>query len=101
MDKISLSLVVGDRRTIEFSDCTFLYEGFMLNLKFKQGKHYSEEVLELAGYLYKYWISTRKADPREIYKIASIKLIANRYGFYHTQDIDYIINDIIERPYTV
>lgn len=92
-------MVLTDRRMIEYSDDNFMYEGFTRNLTFKKGAHYSLEVLELAGYLYKYWISTRKEDPREIYKIAPIKLIANRYGFYHTQDLDYVINDIIERPW--
>lgn len=91
-------MVMTDKRMIEYSDDNYMYESFMRELQFEKGPHYPLEVLELAGYLYKYWVSTRNADPREVYKIAPIKLIAVRYGFYHTQDIDYIIDDIIARP---
>ena len=91
--------VLTDNKMIEYSDCTFLYSGFKNNLTFKLGKSYDYEVLELAGYIYKYWISTRDWHPVDIYKIAPISLFASRYGFYHTQDFDYIINDIIDRPY--
>lgn len=90
-------MVLTDRRMIEYSDSNFMYEGFRKNLTFKKGKCYAQEILEFAGYLYKYWISTRNAQPQDIYKKAPLKLLAARYGFYHTQDIDYIINDIISR----
>ena len=68
-------------------------------MKFKKGYSYDADVLWLAGYAYKYWISTREADPRYIYSLAPISLIASRYEFYHTQDVDYVINDIIDRPF--
>ena len=89
--------VLTDQKMIEFSDCTFLYDGLKRNLVFQKGFSYDEDVLQLTGYLYKYWISTRQMHPIEIYCIAPIRVIADRYGFYHTQDIDYVINDLIER----
>ena len=93
-------MVLTDHRMIEYSDSNFMFEGFTRELSLKKGKHYDTDILELAGYIYKYWVSTRQADPREVYKLAPIQLFANRYGFYHTQDFDYIINDIIDRPAT-
>jgi hypothetical protein len=91
-------MVITDHRMIEYSDANFMFEGFQRELKFKQGTHYTQDVLELAGYLYKYWVSTRGADPRKIYIKAPISLINTRYGFYHTQDLDYVIDDIECRP---
>ena len=90
-------MVITDKRMIEYSDEGFMLEGFTREFKFKKGFCYDEDVLWLTGYLYKYWVSTRNADPRYIYKIAPIKLIGERYEFYHTQDFDYVINDLIER----
>lgn len=93
------TMVLEDRRMIEYSDRGFMYEGILRGMTFNKGEVYDGDVLYLAGYLYKYWISTRNAKAQEIYKIAPIELIDRRYGFYHTQDFDYIINDIIDRPY--
>ena len=90
-------MILTDKRMIEYSDSNFMYEGICKNLRFSRGKSYSQEVLEFVGYLYKYWVSTRNEQPQRIYDIAPIKLLATRYGFYHTQDIDYVINDIVNR----
>lgn len=93
--------ILKDLRPIEYSDSLFMFEGFMQTVDFKPGPMYDDDVLWFAGYLYRYWVATRKIDPRKIQKISPIKLIADRYYFYHTQDFDYVINDIIERPATV
>lgn len=93
------SMVVTDKRMIEYSDAGFMLEGFMKELSFDKGESYNQDILWLTGYIYKYWVSTRDYTPGSIYKMAPIKLIADRYDFYHTQDFDYIINDIIERQY--
>jgi hypothetical protein len=83
---------------IEYSDSNFMLSGFMKEMQFKKGKCYDYDVLYLTGYLYKYWVSTRRADPVKVYRLAPIKKIGIRYEFYHTQDIDYIIDDLIARP---
>jgi hypothetical protein len=74
-----------------------MLEGFTREMKFKKGGHYDADTLWMAGYLYKYWTSTRHADTREIYKIAPIRKLAIRYNFYHTQGFEYIIEDLIDR----
>ena len=90
-------MVLTDKRMIEYSDKMFMYEGIEKNLQFKRGKSYEPDILYYAGYLYKYWISTRGENPKKIWKIAPLKLIATRYEFYHTQGFDYVINDLISR----
>jgi hypothetical protein len=57
-------MVMTDRRMLEYSDDNYMYEGFMRELQFEEGPHYNIEVLELAGYLYKYCVSTRNAAPK-------------------------------------
>lgn len=91
--------ILTDNKMIEFSDYHYMYEGLTINLKFKSGKHYNDDILYYTGYLYKYWVSVFNDDPRYIYKIAPIRLIANRFNFYHTQDWNYVIEDIKSRPY--
>lgn len=90
-------MILTDRRMIEYSDGNFMFGGLERALEFKSGRSYETDILYYAGYLYKYWISTRGEQPPRIWEIAPLRLIATRYNFYHTQDIDYVINDLIER----
>jgi hypothetical protein len=91
--------ILTDIRLSEYADAKFMLEGLIRELKPKKGLVYDTDVLWLSGYVYKYWVSTRDADPRDVYKLAPIRLFANRYEFYHTQGFEYIIDDIISRPY--
>lgn len=91
-------MVITDHRMIEYSDANYMFEGFQREMQFKHGRHYRRDVLEFAGYLYKYWVSMYNVDPRVVYAKAPISLLNTRYGFYHTQDLDYIIDDINSRP---
>ena len=93
------SSILQEKRLNEYACDNFMLEGLINNLDFKKGYSYDEDILYYAGYLYKYWISSRNVTSKEVYKLAPIKLIADRFGFYHTQGWDYVINDIIERPY--
>ena len=68
-------MVLTDKRMVEYSCDTFMYEGVQRNLKLKHGKTYESYVLEFAGYLYKYWISTRNEKPQKIYKMAPLSLL--------------------------
>lgn len=49
-----------------------------------------------AGYLYKYWMMTRGIDRRKIYRFLPFEKFLNGFAFYHTQDWDYIINDVMK-----
>lgn len=62
-----------------------------------KGSHYSQDILWFTGYLYKYWCDYFDMHPKQIYEIAPISLIAERFSFYHTQTWKYVINDIIDR----
>lgn len=90
-------MVLTDKRMVEYSCDTFMYEGVQRNLKLKHGKTYESYVLEFAGYLYKYWISTRNEKPQKIYKMAPLSLVASRIVLYTLEDVDYAIDDIIAR----
>lgn len=90
-------MILTDKRIAEYSCDTFMYEGVQRNLKLRHGKTYESYVLEFAGYLYKYWINTRKEKPQKIYKMAPLSLIASRIVLYSLEDIDYVIDDIIDR----
>lgn len=39
-----------------------------------------------------------KSERLGYFTLAPISLIVRRYAFYHTQDWDYVINDILSRP---
>ncbi len=93
-----ISVIRGDKLS-EYSCEEFMLEGFERELSLKKGLVYDTDVMWMTGYVYRYWVGTRGTDPREIYKIAPIKLLGDRYGAYHTQGFDYIIDDIIDRPY--
>lgn len=90
-------MVLTDKRMVEYSCDTFMYEGVQRNLKLKHGRTYESYVLEFAGYLYKYWISTRNEKPQKIYEMAPLSLIASRIVLYTLEDVDYAIDDIIAR----
>jgi hypothetical protein len=91
--------IFNDSNTYEYSDSNYMFEGLQRYLKIEQGEFYDRDVLWFSGYLYKYWASTREVESDIIYKLAPIKCLANRYNFYHTQDWNYVIDDIIETPY--
>ena len=70
-------------------------------LTFKKGtmeeEFFSKDVMWFAGYLYSYWATHHKITAKEIYKLAPIELINQRYNFYHTQGCEYVIKDILTR----
>ncbi len=72
----------------------FMYEGLERYLKKRRGKVYPEKVLWYCGYLYRYAVAESGRSLEEIYERISIDIIEKRYGFYHTQDWDYVIEDL-------
>ena len=78
----------------EYTCPRYMYSGLVDNLKKKIGKTYSSDILWYCGYLYRYIIENSKDTPKDIYKKAPINKIANGYEFYHTQDWDYVKNDL-------
>lgn len=77
----------------DWCDGWFLYSVLNNNLNFKKGKSLDEYFMGFAGYLYKYWMNTRKMDRKEIYKILPLKRLKASFEFYHTQNWDFIIED--------
>ena len=78
----------------EFSCEDFMYEGLQKELGIKKGKSYNTSVLWYSGYLYKYLGEKSKCSLEEIFLKAPIDLLDKRYGFYHTQDWDYVKEDL-------
>ena len=76
----------------EFTCEGFMYEGLLKALKFKSGNTYPEKILWFTGYLYRYLCES--CSLKDVYNKVSIDLIRKRYGFYHTQDWDYIKMDL-------
>ena len=76
----------------EFTCEGFMYEGLLKALKFKSGNIYPEKILWFTGYLYRYLCES--CNLKDVYIKVSIDLIRKRYGFYHTQDWDYIKMDL-------
>lgn len=91
--------ILNDELIQEYCGESFMYDGLAKDLQFKKGDVYDSDVLYFTGFLYKYWASVRGSSAREIYALAPISIIAERYEFYHTQGWDYVIDDIISRPY--
>ena len=79
----------------DWCDECWLLRCFELKKSFIKGKKYIDEFeLWFMGYLYKYWTSTRKEKRQEIYKILPFEKFDKSFAFYHTQDWDFIINDV-------
>ena len=78
----------------EYTCGGFMYEGLVNYNKKVEGNVYPEKILWYCGYLYRYLFANSKHSPAEIYKNAPLQLIEKRYGFYHTQDWDYVMEDL-------
>lgn len=78
-------------------DATFLYDTIVREMQadIPKGETWPEYELWFIGYLYKYWINTRKALRKEILAMMPPELFHTRFGFYHTQGWDFIINEAI------
>lgn len=86
-------MVMNDERT-EWCDAWFL--SAVLNREIsvqKGGEQFDAFTLWFMGYLYKYWMRTKKMRPAEIYAILPVDIFWERFGFYHTQGWNYIIAD--------
>lgn len=75
----------------EWADELFLLSGFEHFVGLQKGECYSEVEMEFMGYLYKYWVETRKISSVEVYRIAPPRRIVLGYSFLHTQGYDYVI----------
>lgn len=80
----------------DWCDETFLLAEFE-NLvgPFETGKVLDSDVLWFAGYLYEWWVFTRKEKPSKVYTILSIEKLVAGYAFWHTQDWDFVIDEAI------
>lgn len=48
-----------------------------------------------AGYLYKYWMTTRDVSRQEVYKILPFKRLVASFDFLHTQGLEFVIEESI------
>ena len=81
----------------EWLEYTYVMEGYEREFRFPKGVTYSEDAMYFAGWLYRYWAITHETPIKEIYKVAPLSLLIRRYPFYHTQDEEYVINDILQK----
>ena len=86
-------MLVFDNR-FEWSDDHVLM-AYLEDIKpFKVGdRHEDQFTMWFMGYLYKYWIATRKMLPSEVYKILPFESFIAKFPFYHTQGWLYIIEN--------
>lgn len=89
-----LDMLYNDERT-EWCDECFLLSVFCEIYPFEKGETLDKFTMWYLGYLYKYWMRTRKANPNYIYKLLPIDKFLNCFDFYHTQDWDYVIEDVL------
>lgn len=86
-------MIMNDERT-EWCDAWFL--SAVLNREisaYKGGEQFDAFTLWFMGYLYKYWMRTKKMRPADVYSILPVDVFLERFGFYHTQGWNYIIAD--------
>ena len=77
----------------------YMYEGLLEEFKLTKGNALDEYVMYSYGYLLKYWLDIHKVEPRLIVKILPLERFNAKFGFYHTQGDEYIIENETERYY--
>lgn len=96
MTSDSLTKLFKSDDCFEWCDAEVLFGTLQKYVEFEKGNVLNEDVMWYAGYLYKFWMLTRKMSRKKIYEILPIEALAKRYPFYHTQDWNFVINDAIE-----
>ena len=80
----------------EWCDEHFLYYHLIRNYTpFIKGETVDEYSMWFMGFTYKYWMQSRKKNPREVYEILPFDTFYQMMPFYHTQDWDFVINDAL------
>ena len=57
---------------------------------------FNKEVLYWVGYVYRYWCFIYEIPSSKLYQYVSPKMLIDRYPLYHSMDIEYVIERIIE-----
>lgn len=65
-------------------------------LKISEDKLFDSEVLFWIGYLYRYWHYYKSVSSKEIYAIADASILNTCWLGYHTLDIEFAIDRLIE-----
>ena len=71
------------------------------SLKERTGQKYPEAVLHWIGYVYRYWAYTYEISSKNLFLKVPVRLIADRYELYHSMDVEYVIERIIEEDLIV
>ncbi len=80
----------------EWAASTYLVPCMGHIVPFEKGNEYLPEYeLWFLGYLYKWWMYSRKMKPKEIYENLPLEAYHAKFNFYHTQGWEYVISDAI------
>jgi hypothetical protein len=98
------SSMLQNNMSFEWCDDAFMLDTILRRYKevykssFPKSKiEYDDYVLWFGGYLYKYWIDYKDLKPDELPSILnklSWKKYLNGFEFYHTQDWQFIVNEV-------
>ena len=98
-DKAYEHLLMVDER-FEWADECVLLDYLERKKSFNKCKGVVEDFdfyeLRFIGHLYKYWIRKYNVTPSYVYGILPFDKFHDRFGFYHTQGEEYIIQDALK-----
>lgn len=77
----------------EWCDSYYLYHEIENRIPLVKGDTEDDYLMWFTGYLYKYWMSTRNLDRRQVYKILPFDKMIRAFDFYHTQDWEYVVEE--------
>jgi len=66
---------------------------------FGGSKSISKEIMYWIGYVYRYWAYTYEIPSNELFLKVQPKVLVSRYELYHSMDVDYLIERIIEEEH--
>lgn len=66
---------------------------------FGGGKSINREVMYWIGYVYRYWAYTYEIPSSELFGKVQPKILEKRYELYHSMDVEYLIERIIEEEH--
>lgn len=68
---------------------------------FGSGKSIDSEIMYWIGYVYRYWAYIHEIPSNELFIKVQPKILESRYKLYHSMDVEYLIQRIIEEEHIV
>ena len=72
----------------------FMFDKMVKFIKPNKGTPLNSYLMWFYGYLLKYWITTRKMLPKDVYNMMPLDVFERRFMSYHTQGWEYLIERI-------